>query len=405
MTAPRTQSRLSIPPPPALARRAMRHAASLENVLKGLNAREARVRFGCAKALRLISEQRPDLLYPHFDFFVRLLDHDNKIFQWEGARVLSRLVRVDAEDRFEAIFDKYFAPVGGPIMITAANVIRGGALVALAKPRLAGRIAREIMKIARARYQTPECRNVAIGHAILALGELFDLLQNPAPVIRFVRNQTRNPRPATRKKAEQFLGANALSVNGVRESAADGLRRCAWAKGELYIAYHDREWGVPVHDDRRLFEFLILEGAQAGLSWITILKKRGNYRRAFDNFKAHKVARYDARKVRKLLADPGIVRTRLKIESAVQNARAFLAVQKEFGSFDRYIWRFVGGAPIRNHWKSLKEVPARTAESDAVSRDLLKRGFKFVGSTIGYAFMQAVGMVNDHTTDCFRYGK
>ncbi len=159
---------------------------------------------------------------------------------------------------------------------------------------------------------------------------------------------------------------------------------------------------MPVHDDRLLFEFLILEGAQAGLSWLTILKKRDNYRRAFDNFDAHKVARYRPGKIRKLLGDPGIVRNRLKIEAAVQNAKAFLAVQEEFGSFDRYIWQFVGGKPVRNQWKSVKEVPARTTESDAMSRDLLRRGFKFVGSTICYAFMQAVGMVNDHTVDCFR---
>jgi DNA-3-methyladenine glycosylase I len=180
--------------------------------------------------------------------------------------------------------------------------------------------------------------------------------------------------------------------------------RCAWAKGDLYVEYHDREWGVPVHDDRRLFEFVILEGAQAGLSWITILKKRENYRQAFDHFDAAKIARYSPRKIRTLLADPGIVRNRLKIESAVQNAKAFLAVQNEFSTFDRYVWQFVAGQPIRNHWKSLKQIPARTPESDALSRDLLTRGFKFVGSTICYAFMQAVGMVNDHTTDCFRYG-
>jgi len=183
------------------------------------------------------------------------------------------------------------------------------------------------------------------------------------------------------------------------------LTRCAWAKDPMYIAYHDREWGVPVHDDRLLFEFLILEGAQAGLSWITILKKRNNYRRAFDNFDARKVARYNQRKIQKLLADPGIVRNRLKIESAVQNAKAFLAVQEEFGSFDTYIWRFVGGKPLRNQWKSLKQIPARTPESGAMSKDLIQRGFKFVGSTICYAFMQAVGLVNDHTVDCFRYGK
>ncbi len=186
-------------------------------------------------------------------------------------------------------------------------------------------------------------------------------------------------------------------------SVPSDLPRCAWAKGDIYIAYHDQEWGVPVHDDRLLFEFLILKGAQAGLSWITILKKRDNYRRAFDNFEPRKVARYDSRKIQKLLNDPGIVRNKLKIESAVQNAKAFLNVQKEFGSFDQYIWRHVGGKPIHNEWRSSKEIPARTAESDAMSRDLLQRGFKFVGSTICYAFMQAVGMVNDHTTNCFRY--
>ena len=195
------------------------------------------------------------------------------------------------------------------------------------------------------------------------------------------------------------------SRSSTNKVASAVLKRCAWAKDELYIAYHDKEWGVPVHDDRLLFEFLILEGAQAGLSWITILKKRGNYRRAFDRFDPRKVARYDRGKIRKLLADPGIVRNRLKIKSAVQNAKAFLAVQKECGSFDRYIWEFVGGKPIRNHWRSSKQVPPRTPESDVMSKDLIKRGFKFVGSTICYAFMQAVGMVNDHTTDCFRYGK
>jgi len=188
-------------------------------------------------------------------------------------------------------------------------------------------------------------------------------------------------------------------------SGSNTLKRCAWAKGDLYVAYHDREWGVPVHDDRLLFEFLILEGAQAGLSWITILKKRDNYRRAFDNFDAHTVARYNSRKIQKLLADPGIVRNRLKILSAVGNAKAFLTVQNEFGSFDDYIWRFTDGRPIRNRWKSLKDIPASTAASDAMSRDLIKRGFKFVGSTICYAFMQAIGMVNDHTVDCFRHGK
>jgi DNA-3-methyladenine glycosylase I len=181
------------------------------------------------------------------------------------------------------------------------------------------------------------------------------------------------------------------------------MNRCTWATEERSITYHDREWGVPVHDDRLLFEFLILEGAQAGLSWSTILNKRENYRRAFDRFDARKVARYDAHKIRKLLADPGIVRNRLKVASAVTNARAFLAVQKEFGSFDAYLWRFVGGKPIQNRRTSLKKIPARTPESDAMSKDLIKRGFKFVGSTICYAFMQAVGMVNDHTVDCFRH--
>src|SRR5438309_2157045 len=183
------------------------------------------------------------------------------------------------------------------------------------------------------------------------------------------------------------------------------MPRCPWATTEPNITYHDEEWGVPVHDDRLLFEFLILEGAQAGLSWITILTKRENYRRAFDHFDAHKIARYNSRKIEKLLVDPGIVRNRLKIASAVGNAKALLAVQKEFDSFDDYIWRFTGGKPIHNHWKSLKEIPATTPASDAMSRDLIKRGFRFVGSTICYAFMQAVGMVNDHTVDCFRYGK
>lgn len=183
------------------------------------------------------------------------------------------------------------------------------------------------------------------------------------------------------------------------------LPRCGWAKRPLDIQYHDQEWGVPQHDDRVLFEFLILEGAQAGLSWSTILDKRQNYRRVFDNFDARKVARYDARKVANLLADPGIVRNRLKIAAAIRNAEAFLAVQKEFGSFNAYIWRFVGGQPIRNARQTLKEIPARTPESDAMSKDLLRRGFKFVGPTICYALMQAVGMVNDHLISCFRYSE
>lgn len=183
------------------------------------------------------------------------------------------------------------------------------------------------------------------------------------------------------------------------------LNRCTWPKSELDIAYHDAEWGVPVHDDRLLFEFLILEGAQAGLSWSTILKKRDNYRRAFDSFDARRIASYDARKVNKLLADPGIVRNRLKVAAAVKNAKAFLAVQTEFGSFDAYLWQFVGGRPIQNSRKSLTEIPARSSESDAMSEDLLRRGFKFVGPTICHAFMQAVGMVNDHTVDCFRHAE
>lgn len=183
------------------------------------------------------------------------------------------------------------------------------------------------------------------------------------------------------------------------------MKRCAWPKSELDIAYHDCEWGVPVRDDRLLFEFLILEGAQAGLSWSTILNKRENYRRAYDGFDAAKIAQYDAKKIKKLLADPGIVRNRLKVAASIQNAKSFLDVQKEFGSFDAYIWQFVGGRPIQNRRRSLKEIPARTPESDAMSKDLLKRGFKFVGSTICYAFMQAVGMVNDHTVDCFRHAE
>jgi DNA-3-methyladenine glycosylase I len=182
------------------------------------------------------------------------------------------------------------------------------------------------------------------------------------------------------------------------------MKRCAWAETEISIEYHDAEWGVPVHDDRLLFEMLILEGAQAGLSWNTVLKKRENYRKAFDNFDARKIARYDNSKVGALMADAGLIRNRLKIESTIQNAKAFLAVQKEFGSFDAYIWGFVGGKSMQNRRRSLREIPARSPESDAMSKDLLRRGFKFVGSTICYAFMQAVGMVNDHTVDCFRYG-
>jgi DNA-3-methyladenine glycosylase I len=179
--------------------------------------------------------------------------------------------------------------------------------------------------------------------------------------------------------------------------------RCDWARNELAIRYHDKEWGRPAHQDRVLFEFLLLEGAQAGLSWDTILQKRENYRTAFDGFDPKRIARYDSRKIQSLLADPGIVRNRLKIGSAVQNAKAFLAIQDEFGSFDTYVWQFVGGKPRVNKWKLLKQIPARTEQSDAMSRDLRKRGFNFVGSTICYAFMQAVGMVNDHQVKCFRY--
>jgi len=178
--------------------------------------------------------------------------------------------------------------------------------------------------------------------------------------------------------------------------------RCPWARGELMIRYHDEEWGVPVHDDRTLFEFLILEGAQAGLSWETILNKRENYRAAFDGFDAEQVAGYDRRKVAQLLKNPGIVRNRLKIASAVQNARALLRVQEEYGRFDRYVWQFVNGRPKVNVRNARNPVPARTAESDAMSKDLKKRGFNFVGSTICYAFMQAVGMVNDHVVGCLR---
>jgi len=183
----------------------------------------------------------------------------------------------------------------------------------------------------------------------------------------------------------------------------DAKPRCPWPTDELYIRYHDEEWGVPVHDDRLLFEFIILEGAQAGLSWRTVLNKRENYRKAFDYFDAEKMARYNQTKIEKLMNNAGIIRNRLKIESAIQNARTFLKVRDEFGSFDSYQWRFVEGKPVINRYKSMKEVPARTKISDALSKDLLKRGFKFVGSTICYAHMQAVGMVNDHLLTCFRH--
>ena len=184
------------------------------------------------------------------------------------------------------------------------------------------------------------------------------------------------------------------------------IRRCFWAgEDPAMIAYHDREWGVPLHDDRALFELLVLEGAQAGLSWSTILRKRDNYRAAFDNFDANKIARYDTHRVTRLLADPGIVRNRLKIAATIDNARAFRGVSREFGSFDAYIWQFVGGKPIRNRRRGRADVPAVTAESDAMSRDLKRRGFRFVGSTICYAFMQSAGMVNDHLVSCFRYAE
>ena len=183
------------------------------------------------------------------------------------------------------------------------------------------------------------------------------------------------------------------------------MPRCPWAASEPNITYHDEEWGVPVHDDLKLFEFLILEGAQAGLSWTTVLNKRETYRKAFDRFHPEKIARYGDKDVQRLLADPGIVRNRLKVAAAIQNAKAFGAVREEFGSFDRYLWSFVGGKPIQNRWRKMSDVPTRTRESDAMSRDLLRRGFKFVGSTICYALMQATGMVNDHLVSCPRHAE
>lgn len=189
-----------------------------------------------------------------------------------------------------------------------------------------------------------------------------------------------------------------------KKSASTRIR-CPWAKGEQYEVYHDQEWGVPIHDDRLLFEFLILEGAQAGLSWQTILKKRENYRAAFDEFNPSIIAAYGKKKQASLLNDAGIVRNRLKIESAIDNAKAILAVQDKFGSFDEYIWSFVGGEPKQNRWKAMADMPAKTPESDAMSKDLKRRGFRFVGSTICYAFMQAVGMVNDHLVECFRHAE
>ena len=194
-------------------------------------------------------------------------------------------------------------------------------------------------------------------------------------------------------------------LDPLRPTSKGARQRCPWPKSELDVAYHDAEWGVPVHDDRVLFEFLTLEGAQAGLSWSTILKKRENYRHAFDGFDPECVARFTPRRVERLLADPGIVRHRGKIESTVSNAKAFLDVQGEFGSFDRYAWQFVDGVPRVNHWRTLRDIPPRAPESDALSADLKRRGFRFVGPTVCYAFMQAVGMVNDHTTDCFRWSE
>jgi DNA-3-methyladenine glycosylase I len=190
------------------------------------------------------------------------------------------------------------------------------------------------------------------------------------------------------------MGASEMAIN-----------RCHWATSELNIPYHDDEWGVPLHDDRALFELLILEGAQAGLSWDTVLKKRARYREVFDGFDVQKVARYDAKKVRELLKDAGIIRNKLKITATISNAQAFLKVQDECGSFDKYIWQFVGGKPKQNSWKTHKSLPAKTSESDAMSKDLKKRGFRFVGSTICYAFMQATGMANDHLVSCFRFAK
>jgi DNA-3-methyladenine glycosylase I len=198
-------------------------------------------------------------------------------------------------------------------------------------------------------------------------------------------------------------GTLARTTKSLMAKSDAGIIRCAWARDGLSIAYHDTEWGVPTHDDRRLFEFLILEGAQAGLSWDTILNKRENYRASMDGFDPARIARYNSKKTTALLRNPGIIRNRLKIASTVKNAKAFLDIQKEFGSFDAYIWQFVGGKPVVNRWRPGQKLPASTLHSDAMSKDLKKRGFTFVGSTICYAFMQAMGLVNDHVIDCFRY--
>lgn len=201
-----------------------------------------------------------------------------------------------------------------------------------------------------------------------------------------------------------YNGNNNTDIMDPESSIREQVTRCEWCgTDELYVKYHDEEWGVPVHDDRVHFEMLVLEGAQAGLSWITVLRKRENYRKAFDNFDVNKVAKYSEKKIEKLLQNPGIIRNRLKVKSAVTNAQAFIKVQKEFGSFDKYIWQFVNNKPITNKWKKMSELPATSKESDALSKDLKKRGFKFVGSTIMYAHMQSIGMVNDHITSCFRY--
>jgi len=198
----------------------------------------------------------------------------------------------------------------------------------------------------------------------------------------------------------KFLGSINYGIMTERKKKI----RCEWGtEDSLYLDYHDKEWGVPVHDDRRLFEFLVLDTMQAGLSWFIILKKRENFRKAFDNFDPSKIAKYDEKKIKKLLSDKGIIRNLRKIEASIQNARAFLTVQEEFGSFDAYIWQFVNGKPKKNSWKSIQEIPAKSKESDAMSKGLIKRGFKFVGSTICYAFMQTAGMVNDHTVRCFRH--
>jgi len=194
-----------------------------------------------------------------------------------------------------------------------------------------------------------------------------------------------------------------MSLNNMDERAAGERVRCGWAAREPNLSYHDTEWGVPLHDDRMFFEFLVLDGAQAGLSWETILKKRANYRAAFDNFEPAMVAAYDQARIETLLSNAGLIRNRLKINSAVQNAQSFLKVQAEFGSFDAYIWRFVGGATRQNAWQSMKDIPAKTAEAEALSKDLIRRGFKFVGPTIVYAVMQSAGLVNDHLVGCFRY--